>query len=107
MALAMAFVASTGVAGAKPEEDKAADKVWQAIKHHHLTSLKEDCFVISTKDVPASGRFITFDAREVHNKRCGGDPETDRLRMFSIRYNRKTGAMTTDAHSPGEFVPLK
>ncbi len=87
------------------DDSSKIDQVRKAIVRNHLTSLKSQCLLF---DVDSNDPDATFvDVRERHGGQCGGDPSVE-PRLFTIRIDRKTGKMSTDARSDtGEFKPLE
>ncbi len=76
--------------------DEATLLVRAAIRSHRLTALADEClqFSVSTPD-PAT---FAVEVRENHRRtECGGDPQTA-PRLFDVRVDRATAAMTTNAN---------
>ena len=76
-----------------------------AVKRHRLTALPDRCLSYLLES-ERSGYVV--DVHENHTgTSCGGDPNTA-PRLFTIRINKKTGVMSTDAGSlDGTFRTLK
>lgn len=86
---------------ARADEQRLRD----AIARHRLSSLPNECLTLERSE--KSVAYQTFDVRERHGGTCGGDPGTA-PRLFSMRVDNATGAISTDAKTlPGEFEPLR
>ena len=82
-------------------------RVERAMRRHHITRLPAEhlSFVLGPPSPP--GRFRSVDVRENHRPGGPGDPDTA-PRLFTVRCDQKTGALSTDAGSlDGEFHPLR
>ncbi|UPG88575.1 hypothetical protein L2Y96_14225 [Luteibacter aegosomaticola] len=79
-------------------EAQAETLALDAIARHHLTSLAPACLALMSEDL-TNGWSI--DVHELHDEKCGGDPETS-PRLFTIDVDATTGAMTTDALDPAD-----
>ena len=91
-----------------PAQDSAeADAVARArtaIKKHQLTRLTSDCIKLEV-DGASEGTYAV-QVYEVHDAKCGGDPETE-PRLFSVNVKPQTGEVWTDADSEdGELRKL-
>lgn len=77
---------------AVPLTDAAAeDTLARVIAETRLTTLPRECYAFEPDD---SARY-RYSVREVHNRRCGGDPNTA-PRMFDVRLDPATGAVLSD-----------
>lgn len=65
-------------------------------KKHKLTSLLIECLSFEEEDVVNGKKRI--DVREVHNEKCGGDPNVA-PRVFSFQVDMATGEFKTDRYS--------
>jgi len=85
--------------------DEATILVSSAIRSNKLTTLPDECIQYSVTSTDAA-QFVV-EVRENHRRReCSGDPETA-PRLFDVRVDRNTGAMTTNANAaPDAFNPL-
>jgi hypothetical protein len=61
-------------------EEQALDLLVTELKAHKVDGL--DCLSFASGDAPAESKvkIWEFQAREIHDKRCGGDPEVAPLR---------------------------
>ena len=79
-------VAQAGPRSHPLDEDAALDLIERTLKHDsvyaHRISL--DCISYITEET--TGTYFQFVLREIHNAKCGGDPETspaiDRYRVY-------------------------
>jgi hypothetical protein len=81
------------------------DRVKQAVVRHKLTKLAVErlSFELAEEALPGT---LMVNVREKHDAKSGGDPATA-PRLFSVRLDRATGVLWTDALSTtGEFEPL-
>ena len=94
------IAASRQVSGA----DEATLLVSAAIRSNRLTTLPDECLQYS---VSTSEAEFVVEVRENHRRpECKGDPQTT-PRLFDVRVDRNTGAMTTNANAvPDTFRPL-
>lgn len=90
-------------------EAEAVKAVQKSIQKNKLTPLAPDCisYVMAGED---KSQFM-IDVREIHNKKCGGDPNFA-PRLFSFLIAKKDGSLKTDAWRDGvewdgEFHPIK
>ena len=99
MMLLTALLGSAFVAQAAPVKnaDAAYKMVVASVKKNKLTTLAADCVAYR---VSKEGRNFAIVAYEVHNKKCGGDPNVSH-RLFTYKVERDTGRMTTDAPRQG------
>jgi len=97
--------ADTAKASAE-SEDKTILAVTKAIRRNHLVSQRDECIAYEF-DADASKETFIVEVRENHrDSKCQGDPQTS-PRLFTVRVNKKTGRMSTDANSPsGDFHTL-
>lgn len=93
----------------KVEPQQDSNWVVQAIKltaQHKLVSHEIECLSFEEEDV-VNGK-IHIKVREVHNEKCGGDPQTA-PRLFSFEVDTATGEYKTDRYSiilGGEYESL-
>ena len=96
----------------KDSDDRLINRVIVAIQRHRLTSLREDELMFACYD-SNDGKFREVDVRENHR----GNPQADQNtapRLFTVRAEKRTGAMSTDATRidgkvfsyDGDFRPL-
>src|SRR5262249_23317166 len=91
--------------GQQAQEDKIILDVANTIRRRQLTKLADDCLSYNL-DSSEKEDYVVSVHENHRDPKCGGDPQTS-PRLFSIRVNRKTGAMSTDAGSPaGEHHSL-
>lgn len=88
---------------------EAVKAVQQSVQKNKLTQLRPDCisYVMAGED---KSQFM-IDVREIHNKKCGGDPNFS-PRLFSFLIAKKDGSLKTDAWRngiewDGEFHSIK
>jgi hypothetical protein len=80
-----------------PTEEVAVNDVRASVKKHKWTTLGEDC--LSFINYPADAQGYVVDVHELHNARCGGDPDVS-PRLFTYQIDRASGHMQTDASDP-------
>ncbi len=100
--------ASTGVTqqDSQSAEDRTLIAVSKAIRRAKLTDRPDECLAYRFDDKSSEDAYVV-EVRENHrHASCGGDPQTQ-PRLFTVRVNKKTQAMSTDAGSPGQFHPLE
>jgi hypothetical protein len=90
---------STGAAPTRGLDTAAVlDTLRRIVQEQKLTKLAPDCYRFE----PDSGALpYRFTAREVHNAKCGGDPQTA-PRLFFITWDPQTGDVETDAFKAPE-----
>jgi len=76
---------------------KWVEKARKLTTQYQLTSLAIDCLSYQEGEV-ANGKMQIV-VREVHNQKCGGDPENG-PRVFSFEVDIATGDFKTDRYSP-------
>lgn len=91
--LALLTVAPASAARVKTEAD-AAKLAGQAVLRYHLTSLKEECFVLEVQEMKA---YFDVGVRERHNAECGGDLEIE-PKLFNVRVRKRDGRLTSDVY---------
>jgi hypothetical protein len=108
-AAVLAGLESAALAESGPSlpQRRTIDRIYKAIAAHRLTSLGRRCYSLVAGEPEKAGEFMV-DVREVHGRACGGCPDTDGLRMFSIRV-LPSGSMLNDALSEdgSEYLPLR
>jgi hypothetical protein len=88
---------------APTDHSPALDTLRAVVARHRLTALPLLCLVFDRQD--GSG-LVTYDVRERHGGRCGGDSTTS-PRLFSVAVDTVTWIVTTDARSrTAEMEPL-
>jgi hypothetical protein len=86
------------------EEDRAVLEVSKAIRGSHLTALADECLSYRFDDSAKESELV--EVRENHQSAvCAGDPNLS-PRLFSVKIDRRSRQMSTDAGSPGEFHPM-
>jgi len=86
------------------QDSKWVAKAKSLTTKHKLTSLMNECLSFA-EDEAVNGK-IRIDVREVHNEKCGGDPQTA-PRVFSFQVDMATGEFKTDSNSlSAEFESL-
>ena len=96
----------------KDADDRLIDRVIAAIHQHRMTSLRDDEMMFACHD-SNDGKFREVDVREEHR----GHPQADQTtapRLFTVRAEKRTGALSTDARRidgkvfpyDGDFRPL-
>jgi hypothetical protein len=86
-------------------EDRTLIAVSKAIRQAHLTERPDECLAYRF-DANASGDAYLVEVRENHRRAgCGGDPQTQ-PRLFTVKVDKQTQAMSTDQGLPGRFHPL-
>ena len=105
-AFALAPVALTPVTAcaAQKSEDMLIKQAQAALTSYKLTSLKRECLAYQV-DRDQNPGFDTVLALEVHNKECGGDPDTMPT-VATIAIERKTGAVYRYNPEIDELEPL-
>ena len=91
------------------DSDRAFWMAMDAAVRNHLIA-NTSCVALVTT---VAGKRATVDFREVHNAKCGGDPDLE-PRLFSMIIDLKTGKASSDDDLPsyhlpyydGEFRPL-
>jgi hypothetical protein len=77
----------------------ALDRAERIIKEHHLLSPKaQRCSTLVLRD-DSNDRTAKVGVYEVHDKRCGGDPDIEH-RLFDLEIDMKTGAAKWDNNFP-------
>lgn len=89
------------------DADGAILAVSEAVSANKLTTLAPECVGYDIDQTSDASAYV-IQVREVHdNARCGGDPATS-PRLFTVKVNRATGALETDAGSAeGRFHPIE
>jgi hypothetical protein len=75
---------------AKSERDNAIDLVIKRFKKYgdRVTPLSLQCLSFQSDESDAKGADIEVTLREIHNKVCGGDPNTaPRVSSFTVKGN--------------------
>jgi len=94
-----------GQAAAQISERQGLDLLMAALKKHKVADL--DCLGMMTESEPGAGGKAAqweYAAREIHNERCGGDPQTSPVRD---RYRvTATGKIFVYDAAEGEYHPL-
>ena len=78
----------------------ALDRADHIIKQHRLLTPKQQrCTSLLYRDDESDARTAKVGVYEVHDKRCGGDPEVTH-RLFDLEIDLKTGAAKWDNNFP-------
>lgn len=72
---------------------------------HNLSRLPMSCIRFVEPEDVFNDDLIYVNVREIHNKECGGDPETS-PRLFSIGFKLNTSEVWTDARSEDAMMEL-
>ena len=85
----------------KVETEKIMDTKWVSrakdlTLKYKLTSTSIDCLIFDEGEVSKGKKEISV--REMHNEKCGGDPQTA-PRLFSFEIDMATGEYKTDRYS--------
>lgn len=96
---------TAGTPATNPDTENLDNKVRAAIRQFQLTSIGDECLHLESEKT--TSELLTFEIREIHNTRCGGDPETS-PRLFNIQTDATGSLMWSDAFSDdGEMQQLK
>jgi len=79
--------------------DALISDVSAAMRKKHMTNAKDECL---TYDIDTESDAYVVNIRENHVAGCGGDPNVA-PRLFSVRVDKKSRAMTTDNGTSGTF----
>jgi len=91
--------------GVQTDEDQTILAVSKAIKQAQLTDRADECLKYQFDATSFKDAYV-IQVRESHeDPRCGGDRGTEPL-LFTVRVDKRSGAMSTDIRSPGRFEPL-
>jgi hypothetical protein len=77
-------------------------QVEDAIHKKHLTKEKGPCL---SYDIDENADAYLVKVIETHAPGCGGDPNTS-PRLFTVKVDKNSRAMTADNGSPGTFHPM-
>ena len=77
--------------------DKLVTRAKRATVKYHLSVIKLTCLSFEVAPEKFEDK-PTVDVREIHNKECGGDPQTS-PRSFSVAFDERTGEIWSDAKS--------
>src|SRR6187399_3222099 len=86
MILILSVLAQAGSQSRSVNEDAALNLLERTLKRDHVYEkrISLDCIVYGTEETTRA--YFEFVLREIHNARCGGDPETspaiDRYRVY-------------------------
>jgi hypothetical protein len=86
MILILSVLAQAGSQSRPVNEDAALNLLERTLKRDHVYEkrISLDCIVYGTEETTRA--YFEFVLREIHNARCGGDPETspaiDRYRVY-------------------------
>jgi len=94
-----------GLAPVSARAEDGGTIAWRVIQKHRLLSPKMLNCASVAEDDDTTKTLVKATVRELHNKRCGGDPQLA-PRLFSLEINRKSGAAKWDYNSPGEMQPI-
>jgi hypothetical protein len=90
-AIVVAVLVSPVIAGAGPQshrldEDAASDLVMRTLKHDRVYAKRISFGCIACGTEETTDAYFQFYLREIHNAKCGGDPEVspivDRYRVY-------------------------
>ncbi len=80
--------------------DKAYKLARDSIEKNKLTKLKQECLSLVEKK-QNNPTYYEIDIREIHNDKCGGDPNTA-PRLMTYRVNKQDGTLQSDAFELAE-----
>ena len=104
-AFSLVFAICLAAASLPARGEDGAMLAWRVIeKHRLLTPKMQKCASVAEND-DSTKKLVKVTVREVHNKRCGGDPEVA-PRLFDLEVNVKTGTAKWDYESPGDMQPI-
>ena len=86
-------------------KDRTLIAVRKAIRQAHLTDRRDECLAYRFDSNESEDAYLVEVMENHRRASCGGDPQTQ-PRLFTIRVDKKTQAMSTDQGSPGRFRPL-
>ena len=99
LAAAFCFLPIAATAASKDLAKDAFDRAERIIRQHHLLTPKaQRCSKLVLRD-DSNARTAKVGVYEVHDKRCGGDPEIEH-RLFDLEIDMKTGAAKWDKNFP-------
>ena len=70
----------------------------QTTLKYNLSRITISCLNFEAVDEKYEGKPLV-DVHEIHDKKCGGDPQTS-PRLFSVAFDDRTGEIWSDAKSP-------
>jgi len=79
-----------------------SEQVEAAIHKKHLTKEKGRCL---SYDIDEKPDVYMVNVIETHAPGCGGDPNTS-SRLFTVKVDKNSYAMTADNGTPGTFHPM-
>jgi hypothetical protein len=106
MILSLPAVAQTGLQSRPLNEDAALNLLQRTLKRDHVYEkrISWDCISYGTEETTKA--YFEFVLREIHNAKCGGDPETspaiDRYRVY-----RDSGKITQWDATEDKWHPYK
>ena len=87
------------------DEERALVSARSAIGKYQLTAIAKDCVKVEIES--STPEVYEMVAYEIHNEKCGGDPQTQ-SRLFGMNISHAGDQISTDAKSDsGEFEPLE
>ncbi len=87
-------------------EDRTVLAASEAVRKYALTTLAPECVSYQFDGISDPAAYVVQVREDHDNPKCGGDPAVA-PRLFTLKVDRKTGAMETDAGGiPGEFHAL-
>jgi hypothetical protein len=104
--LILPLVAQAGLQSRPLNEDAALDLLQRTLKRDHVYAkrISLDCISYGTEETTKA--YFEFVLREIHNAKCGGDPETspavDRYRVY-----RDSGKITQWEPAEDKWHPYK
>ncbi len=88
------------------DEDRTVLAACAAVKKYALTTLAPECVMYQFDGTSDPAAYVVQVQENHDNPKCGGDPATA-PRLFTLKVDRKTGLMETDAGGiPGQFHAL-
>ena len=69
----------------------------QTTLKYNLSKITITCLTFQVADEKYEGKPLV-DVHEIHDKKCGGDPQTS-PRLFSVAFDDRTGEIWSDAKS--------
>ena len=105
-AVSVSAVLSEGAPSRSLNEDGASEFLQRTFKHDRIYEkrISWDCIAYGTEET--TNAFFEFVLREIHNAKCGGDPETspaiDRYRVY-----RRSGKIEQCEATKDKWQPYK
>jgi hypothetical protein len=106
-----AVLVSPAVAHASPpshplNEEAALELLQRTLKRDHVYEkrISWDCISFGTEET--TGAYFDFVVREIHNAKCGGDPETSHV-IDRYRVYRRSGKIQQYEPAEDKWQPYK